>query len=137
MTAGEGFPEQDADGPDIRRRAGVLPPEPLRRDVRQRAGHVAGCGEGVGFVEEGEPEVEQADRDTLLVGEQHVRRLDVAVHDPARVRVCEAFEDLGRRLDRLPFVQAPIPQRLPQGAAGDVLICDVHVPVVRGERPRP
>ena len=46
-----------------------------------------------------EAEVEQPHRDLLALGEEHVRGLDVAVDDPARVRVGERVEHLRRRLD--------------------------------------
>src|SRR6185503_18272519 len=74
-----------------------------------------------------EPEVEHAHRDTRAVGEQDVRRLHVAMDDPALMRVREPIEDLNRRLDRCFVVELATAHRLAKGAAGDVLVGDVHV----------
>ena len=75
------------------------PREPLRRDVGERAGHVADRGQRVGLVELGEAEVEQPDRDARPFLDEHVRRLHVPVDDPEPVRVREGVEDLRGGLD--------------------------------------
>ena len=95
--------------------------------VGQRSGHVAGCGQRLLLGELGQPEVEQPDRELLALGEQNVRRLDVAVDDPARVRVRERLEDLRAGLDRVGVVQLARSQRLAQRLSGDVLVGDVDV----------
>src|SRR5581483_6613464 len=74
--------------------------------------------------------------DPGAVDEQHVRRLHVAVDDPVRVRVREALEDLRGRLDRLLVVEPALAERVAKGAAGEVLVGDVDVPLVAGERVR-
>ena len=89
MPPGERLPEEHADGPDVcgRRRRGAT--EAFRRDVRERPRDVAHGRQRLGLRQTREPEVEQAHGHTIAVGEQHVRRLHVAVDDAARVRVRE------------------------------------------------
>ena len=99
VMAGERLPEKDSNGPDVSRRAGGLPVQALRRDVRQRSGHVADGGQRLGVGELREPEVEQPHRDLVPVDDEDVRRLDVAMHDATGMRKGKRFEDLGRRLD--------------------------------------
>ena len=136
MLAGERLPEQDADSPDVARRAGLLAAQPLGRDVRERARHVADRRQRLGLVELREPEVEQAHRDAVALGQQHVRGLHVAVDDPAPVRMCKAVEDLRRRLDRLAVTQVAGAHRLAQRAAADVLVGDVDVAGIGAEAVR-
>ena len=134
VEAGERLPEQDADGPHVRLRARRLSLEALGRDVRERAGHVAGGRERVGLVEERQAEVEEAHGDAVLVvGQQHVRRLDVAVDDPELVRVREPFENLRTGLHRSTVVQPAGTQGVAERLAGDVLVRDVRVLGVRSE----
>jgi len=133
VLPGERLPEHDPDGPDVAARAGVLSAQPLRRDVRERAGDVADGGQRLRLVELREPEVEHPHREPLLVREEHVRRLHVPVHDPARVRVGEPLEDLRARFDRLAVAQRTGAQRLPQGAPAHVLVGDVDVAGVAAE----
>ena len=68
-------------------------------------------------------------RTSIVVGlaEQDVRRLDVAVDDPAAVGVRERVEHLRRRLDRLGVVELAGCERLAHRAARDVLVGDVDV----------
>ena len=68
------------------------------------------------------------------VGEQDVRRLDVAVDDPARVRMGEPVEDLRGRLDGGGVVELAALERVPERAAGNVLVGDVDVSLVARER---
>ncbi len=130
MVPGKRLPEQHPDRPHVRGGAGLLPMQPLRRDVRERSGHVADGRERVGVGHQGQPEVEEPHRDAVLLGEQHVRRLHVAVHDPARVCECEAFEHLGSRFDGALVTELVRAQCLPQRVARDVLVRDVQVLVV-------
>ena len=67
------------------------------------------------------------------LGQQHIRGLHVAVDDPAPVCMCEAVEDLCRRLDRLAVTQVAGAHRLAQRAAADVLVGDVDVTGIRAE----
>ena len=136
MLARERFPEQDPDRPDVARRAGLLAAEALRGDVGERAGDVADGGQRLGLVELGESEVEQPHRDAVVLGEEHVRRLDVAMDDPAAVRVREPVEDLGRGLDGLAVPQLAAAHRVAQGDAADVLVGDVDVTGVGAEAVR-
>ena len=130
MPSGERLPEQDADGPDVACRSCVLAPQPLGRDVGERPRNVADGGERVRAVELREPEVEELDRDRVGVLEQDVRRLDVAVDDARPMCVRQRLEHLSRDLDRLVVADVVGAKRLADGAAGDVLVCDVHVPRV-------
>ena len=136
VLAGERLPEQDPDGPDVARGAGLLAAQALGGDVGERAGDVADGRQRLGLVELGEPEVEQAHRDPVVLGEEHVRRLDVAVDDPAAVRMREPVEDLRRGLHRLPVAQLAAAHRLAQRAAADVLVRDVDVTGVGAEAVR-
>ena len=130
MPAGECFPEHHPDRPDVAGRRRRLAAQPLRRDVRERPGHVADRRQRVRLGEAGEAEVEQADRRLRPVLEQDVRRLDVAVDDSLPVRVGQAFEDLRGRLDRAGVRQLSVPRRLAHRRAGDVLVRDVDVVAV-------
>ena len=130
MDAGKRLPQHDADRPHVARRARDLAGEALGRDVRERPGHVACGGERLRALGLREPEVEQADGDLLAVREEHVRRLDVAVHDPPRVRVREPLEHLRTRLDSVPVAQLAGPERVAQRPAGRVLVRHVDVPRV-------
>ena len=96
-------------------------------------GHVADRGQRLRLVELGETEVEEAHRDALVVREQDVRRLDVAVDDPAAVRVREPVEDLRRRLDRLAVAQLAGAHRVSKRPPADVLVGDVDVAGVGAE----
>ena len=133
MAAGERLPEHHADRPDVARLGRVLAAEPLGRDVGERARDVAHRGERVRLVELRQAEVEEAHRDGLPRLEQHVRRLHVTVDDTVGVRVGQAVEDLRRRLDRLGIRELAGAERLAQGLALDVLVCDVDVSGVGAE----
>ena len=98
MRAGERLPEHHADCPDVAGGRALLAREPLGRDVRERARHVADRRQGLGLREGREAEVEQPHRDAVL-GHEHVRRLHVAVDDAALVRVREPLEQLRAGLD--------------------------------------
>ena len=133
MVSRQRFPEEHADRPHIRGRPGFLSMEALRRDVGERPGYVADGRERVRVRHQGQAEVEETHRDALLLGEQHVRRLHVAMDDPARVREREALEHLGSRLDRAFVPELMCAQRLPKRLARDVLVRDIEVLGVRFE----
>jgi len=130
MVSRERLPEQHADRPDIGRRPGLLPVQPLGRDVRERPRNVADGSQRVRVLHLGESEVEEPHRNVLLLGDEHVRGLHVAVHDPARMREGEPFEDLSGGLDRAFVVQLAGPKRLAKRRARHVLVRDVQVLVV-------
>ena len=133
VLACECLPEQDADGPDVGRRGRDGAAQPLRGDVGERAGDVAECGQRVELRHLREPEVEQPDVDRVGLGEQHVRRLHVAVDDSAAVGVGERVADLRRDLDRRTVVELSGSHRLAQRAPRNVLVGDVDVRRVVGE----
>ena len=101
MSTGEELMENDAQRPDVGaevdRRAASL----LRRHVGERSEAHARLGE-VGDVSPGQPEVE--DLHLAVVGDEHVRRLDVAMDDADMVCVGESTRDRNgdrrRPLDR-------------------------------------
>ena len=136
VASGECLPEQDADRPDVGCGPGGLAAQPLRRDVGERSGHIPGGGQRLLLGDEREAEVEEPDREVDAVREQDVRRLHVAVDDPARVRVREPLEDLRGRFDRVGVVELAALERVTQRAAGDVLVGDVHVAFVPRQRVR-
>ena len=103
------------------------------RDVRERPGHVALRGQRLRLGHPREPEVEEPDRDAVAVGEQHVRRLHVAVEDPGGVGVREPVADLRAGLDRRGVVQLSGAERLAERAARHELVGDVDVARVAAE----
>ncbi len=123
--------------PDVCSRRRGQPLQPLGRDVRERAGDVAERGQRVELGHLREPEVEEPHVDAVCLGEQDVRRLDVAVHDPACMRVRERLGDLGGHLDRGAVVELAGAHRLAQGAARDVLVGDVDVGRIARQREDP
>ena len=128
MPAGERLPEHRPDRPDVGGRpAGLAVHEPLGRHVGERPGHVAGRGQRLLLGQLREAEVEQPRRDALAFGEQDVRRLHVAVDDPARVRVRETLEHLGGRLDRGASFSSPARSACAHRLPGHVLVGDVDV----------
>ena len=135
MAAGERLPQHHSDCPHVGSRRRLASGEPLGGDVRQRSRHVAGLGQRLGVGHLREPEVEDARRYAIAVGEEDVRRLDVAVEDPGGMRVGQAVAHLRARLDRSLVLQLPGPQRLAVGAAGDEFVRDVDVPRVAAEAP--
>ena len=137
MLACQGLPEQDADGPDVGRRGRDGAAQPFRGDVGESAGDVAECGQRVELRHLGEPEVEQPDVDRVCFGEQHVRRFHVAVDDSAAVGVGERVADLRRYLDRRAVVELSGSHRLTQRSPRHVLVGDVDVRRVVGERANP
>jgi len=133
MSAGEGFPEHHAHGPHVGGGRSLLAGEPLGRDVRERARDVAHRCQGLGLREGGEAEVEEADADAGAVGEHDVRRLHVAVDDPAAVRVREPLRELGAGLDQLRVAELVGAQGITEGAPGGVLVGDVDVAALSAE----
>ena len=132
---GERLPQHHADRPDVGGRGRLLAVQALGRDVGERAGHVAARRQRVELGHLREPEVEQAHVDGRVgLGQQHVRRLHVAVDDPAPVRVRERVEQLRGDLDGAAVADLAGVHRLAQRAAGDVLVGDVDVPAVARER---
>jgi hypothetical protein len=127
MTTGQRFVQQHADRPDVSPGRGGLAVKPFRRDVRERPRDIARGSQRVRLREPRETKVEQADRDVVPVREEDVRGLDVSVHDPARVRVRQAFEHLRGGLDDLVVAQLTSAQCLPHGPSRDVLVRDVDV----------
>ena len=130
LLAGERLPEDDADGPDVGRTCRFVARQPLGGDVGERPGDIAGRRQRVGVVEQRQPEVEQPYRHLAALDEQQVRRLDVPVHDSSPVRVGKRVEHLRGGLDGAPVVEHPVPDRLAQRAARNVLVRDVHVSLV-------
>ena len=127
MPAGERFPEQDADRPDVRRGPRLFASKALWRNVRKRSRNVSGGGQGLFPVHSRKSEVEQADRDLVALGEQDVRGLDVAVDDSVCMGVRERLADLRGDLEGGRVVDRAFPKRLPQRSTRHVLVGDVDV----------
>ncbi len=137
MLAGESLPEQHADRPDVRGGGGGLAVQALGRDVRERAWNVAEAGQRVELGHLRQPEVEQPHVDPTRLGEEHVRRFHVAVHDPPAVSVRKGFGDLRSHLDGPGVVERSAADRLAQRAPRDVLVGDVDVCRIASERDDP
>ena len=82
-VAGERVVERGAERPDVRGLVGGRPGGHLGREVGRGAGDEAGLGQRRVGLRPGDPEVGQLHRP--LGRDQHVGRLDVAVHDPRGV----------------------------------------------------
>ena len=93
--------------------------DPVGRLARQRLRVVAAALPGAERGELGEPEVEELDG--FVVGHHHVRRLQVAVDDPGRVRRREGAGNLRGDPHALPDGEAPARDHLREGTAGDEL----------------
>ena len=128
-SAGEHSEEDDAERIDVAGGAGGQAGRLLRRDVRRGAEHRAGFGERARVAHPGNAEV--GDLGAFLRVEQDVRGLQVAVHEPALVGMCEAGGDRDR--DALCLVVREGPpggEPLLEGAVRQVL--EHHVrPAVR------
>src|SRR5207302_8225690 len=70
----------------------------------------------------------------LAVREEDVGRLDVAVDDPARLRVRETLEHLRPGLDGVAVTQLTGPERVAKRPPGCVLVRHVDVPRVASAR---
>ncbi len=127
MLACECFPEDDAEPPHVGGRCCGEALQPLRRDVRERARDVAERGQRVELGHLRQPEVEEPHVDDRRLGEQHVRRLDVAVDDSPPVRVRERVGDLAADLERCAVVELTGAERFAHRASRHVLVGDVDV----------
>ena len=121
---GQQLVEDDPGRVEVRRlvdggAARLLGGEVLRRaDDRARLGHLAGGA--------GARDAEVHHLDAALAVDDHVVRLDVAVHDPVPVREAQRREDLARVVDRDPERRrAARDEQLLQRPALDVLHRDV------------
>ena len=98
-AAGQQLVEDDADRVQVRAGVDRLALRLLGREVLRRAhdrarlGHVRGAGAG---------DAEVGDLDAALVVDEHVLRLEVAVHDTALVREARGAQDLQDDVDRPP-----------------------------------
>ena len=113
--------------------AGVasLAGEPLGRDVRERSRHVSLRSVSVSASAIcASPKSSTRAETCVAVGEEDVRRLDVAMEDPGRMCVRKAVADLRAGLDRVVVGQLPGAQRLAVRLARDELVRDVDVPRV-------
>ena len=120
--------EDDPDRVEIGRRAhDAALPQLLGRHVAHRAEHEAGAGLGafvvvLGFEHLGDAEVDDLDGIILLLNDQDVGGLEVAVDEPERVRVGERVEDAGGDDDRAAGREAvPGAQHALERAAGHEL----------------
>src|SRR5690606_8511353 len=95
----------------------------LRREVGRRPHDRARLGEVVGVAAaHGAGDAEVGDLDLALGGDEHVARLDVAVHDAVAVGEVEGGGDVGGDVGGTVGVQPPLgPQDLGQAAPPHVL----------------
>ena len=126
---GQHLEQHDAERVDVRLAVDVVAEGLLGRDVVGGAEHAAVGGEAVLVEGAGDAEVRHLGR--ALGVDQHVLRLDVAVHDVVRVGAAERARDLDRVGDRLVHRQPahaadPLLERL----ALDVLEHDVRTAFV-------
>ena len=95
MSSRKRLPEHDADRPDVGGLGRDAAGKSFRRDVGERSGDVSGGGQGLFPVHPREPEVEQADRDLVALGEQDVRGLHVAVDHALLMRIVQGVGHVG------------------------------------------
>ena len=114
---------------EVARGAGALTAGLLRCQVAGGADHGAHLGEGAEVG--GARDAEVGDLDALVVVEQEVRRLDVAMHDPVRVRSVERRrglpEPVERAADRLGAVAL---EAVGERSAREILHHDVGAAIV-------
>ena len=118
--------EHRAHGEEVRPRVDRLAARLLRRQIAEGAYEDAGSGEGfarsgqrpgarpVGAGELGDPEIEDLEV-PAVPGHEQVFRLQVAMHDPVRVRGGQPLADLDRELEGLARGDGPALEALPQG----------------------
>ncbi len=113
----------------------VLPAQPLRRDVRERSRDVAGGGQRLLLGDERESEVEEPHGDVRAVGRAG---RSTASRRGGRSRGSCAWASPSRiwaaASTAASVVELAALQRLAERAPGDVLVGDVDVAVVAGER---
>ena len=136
MVACQGFPQEHADRPHVRRRPRLLAVQALRRDIGKCAGDVSDRGQRLRVRQLREPEVEEADRNLVLLRDEHVRGLHVAVHDAVRVREGEPLEHLCGGLDGAVVAEEAGAESLSKSDSRHVLVRDVQVLVVHLEAVR-
>jgi hypothetical protein len=120
IDAGQRLVQHEPERVRVHRAGDALPARLLGGHVGERAHDVAGARERVAVGQAGDPEVGQlGDAAPLLgpVGADDVGRLDVAVDDPARVRVLERAAQRHPDPQRVAVRQLPRAQQLGQGPA--------------------
>jgi hypothetical protein len=131
LDAGEHLVEHDARRVDVRAGSGDAALDLLGREVGDRAHQdAAGCGvAGVPADRTGQPEVR--DLDPVVVGEQDVLGLDVAVHDPGLMGGAQGRQHRLHHLEGLPRAEvAALTDQVAQRTAADELHREEHVPLV-------
>ena len=124
-ASGQHFVEDAAEGEDVRAAVDPLPVDLLRRHVAESAEHGTAdrvrhgrAGRRVcGTVEAVNGEAEIENLHVPVAGQENVFRLEIAVHDAARVRsrqsVCDRGGDVDRVAPRQGTLLHPLPQILP------------------------
>ena len=123
VDAAERLVDDEAERVGVGGRRHPLAPRLLGRHVRERPDHVAGPRDGVVVAEAGDPEVRELRRRTVPrgVGADDVRRLHVAVHDPACVRVGEGVAQRGADAQHVAVRERPRVLELREGRPADEL----------------
>ena len=118
VVAGQQLVGEDADGVDVAGRACVAGADLFRRQVGRRAQNHAGRGD-LGL-RHGADEPEVGDLDFAVIGDQHVLRFHVAVHEPRVVGHGEAAEHgAEHRGDGVRRHRPALDEQFAQGAALD------------------
>ena len=130
MGSRQRLPEEYAYRPHVAPRRRIRPTEPLRGDVGESPWDISDCSQRVGFVELGQSEVQELDRDFRAVLEEDVRGLDVPVDDAAGVRVCQGLQHLRGDLHCVPVTHALGSEHLAKRPPLHELVRDVDVTLV-------
>jgi hypothetical protein len=104
--AGRGEVQDTAEAEDVGRRGDRLPGCLLGRDVLERPEERAGAGQGRALVEVSDAEVDHLQ---ALPGQDHVRRLQVPVHQALGVDAGQGLPDPGRHHEDLGRGQRTVP----------------------------
>ena len=132
-AAGGGFVEDAAEGENVGARVGLLAADLFGRHVRRGSGYDSGVGEErlgqrVGLRLRTLEQFREAEVDDLRVAvavDHDVLGLEIAVDDPALVRLRDRFRDLRQRLEQLRQTRAVVDARA-QRRAVDELHRDVR-----------
>ncbi len=99
QRAGEHLIQHDADRVEVAALVEIVALRLLRRDVGDAAHHHPRLRHAERVLGDRARDPEVAELDDVVFGDQDVRRLDVAVHQPLAMRVGEAAGDLDRVVD--------------------------------------
>ena len=121
LNPGEELEEHDPGGVHVRTRISGAARHLFRREVRGGPDQQAGLGV-VAAPGQHPGQAEVSDLDRMAVGQQHVLRLDIAVHQPRGMGCGQPGQHAFDDVLRFPRAQPPtVVQQVAQGLAGHVL----------------